>query len=926
MARNIDRPAVDAPSAHWAAYLEGLAPSELDEYEAEPLKTDYPRGLDGHDEGNPQIGDINGLSRTNYFNGRYLDAEAMRRDQVYFARRDRLVAQTEHAGIAWGLGLDYPRRNRELKEEGLTVASDVVLRPGVAFDGDGRPIVVDRPFPFTLDELLTEYAQNPSRAVKPSARFQPCVCVERLPGNEDAGPEYPTGAFLLVISPTAKSEGSARVYADPCAKDRNVHCDANASRHAFRLSLVRYDTFQHEQFNIQDPCELRGELAAHYFDRWERDLKARWRPPFARDHRFCEGLGPFHRAPGSVALAMAFVTSAGDIIVFDTWIPRRYQISSASRAWEATVRGAPTPTASVARRHQFQCQLSECLDRGFELRGRDLYSLGFRHLAPCGFLPIDIPAGVLKQREAAWREAGLGLHEAERIRAVRDLTDRYFAGTNLMPRYRVAVYEDDIFEEMDNAAEKDPMIVRTANTAFWNCLSDWFFGLGYGGARRLELFGRDTETGYEAMGFSEMFGCLIESDTHTLELVVNRELELLDVLIPLYGRRHHDEPVPLPDELEEVKEAGIDIEGFSDVLGDSITSREFAFFVKRRVVLDDWLYLLLDAFLDVLSLFRLFSEAQFSNNGNGDNSDDNTNNETGATVEEVQNVEVHGGSKEITKAKASFLPAWNRNGSTIYTAYELSEMRPRAALSLDVPELRTFASGLLRRARPELRSSSVLETYDTIAAERAKKYAGSTTSMAAAERRGRLEAIDIMLNEYPGFGDYKALAVIDPNLLANVHEDLKAESDDFAPVSAEVFSPDTVAELTPEKSAIYAAARASFGETRVMVDGKSVKRNEMLYRAPTDLEDRGAKAVADETAKAGRKLDRAARRVAETSVAGPKLARAYEDAVVEHGEEKALEQLQKKKGMKTVSGDLQAIKDVVGSKGLDRIMRTMRNQ
>ncbi len=921
MARNIDRPAVDAPSAHWAAYLEGLAPSELDEYEAEPLKTDYPTGLDGHDVGDPKIGDINGLSRTNYFNGRYLDAEALRRDQVYFARRDRLVAQTEHAGIAWGLGLDYPRRDLQTDRPGLTVASQIVLHPGVAFDGDGRPILVDRNFPFTLDELLTEYAQNPSRAVKPSSRFQPCVCVERMPGNEDAGPEYPTGAYILVISPTAHSEGSARVYADPCAKDRNVHCDANAWRHAFRLSLVRYDTFQHEQFNIQDSCELRGELAAHYFDRWERNLRARWRPDFARDHRFCEGLGPFHRAPGAVALGMVFVTSGGDVSVFDPWIPRRYQISSASRAWEAAVRGAPTPTASVARRHQFQCQLAECLDREFELRSRDLHNLGFRHLAPCGFLPIDIPKGLLQQREAAWREAGLGYHEAERIRAVRDLADRYFQGTNLMPRYRVAVYEDDIFEEMDNAAEKDPMVVRRANTWFWQCLSEWFFSLGYGGATRLEILGRDTETGYEGIGFSEMFSCLLESDAHTLELVINRELELLDVIIPLYGRRYHDEPVPVPDEVEEAKELGLDVEGLSDVLGDSIAARQFVFFVKRRVVLDDWIYLLLDALLDLLALFRLFSGFQPPNNGGDESAAEAEEEEEG-----VQVVEVHGQTTEMTKAKASFLPAWNRNGSTIYTAYELAEMRPKMALSLDIPEIRTFASALLRRARPELRSAAVLETYDTIAAERAKKYAGSTTSKAAAERRGRLEAIDVMLNEYPGFGDYKALAIIDPNLLANVHEDLKAESDDSAPVSAQVFKPDSIAELNPTKSAIYSAARASFGETRVTVDGKSLARNEVLYQPTADLEEKGAKSIAEETAKAGRKLDRAARRVAESSLAGPKLARAYEEAVVEYGEEKALGQLEKKKGYKTVAGDLQAIKEVVGPKGLDRIMLTMRKQ
>ena len=50
----------------------------------------------------------NGLYRLNYFNGRFLTAEALRREQVYWDTRARLVAQTHGAGIAWGLSLNLP--------------------------------------------------------------------------------------------------------------------------------------------------------------------------------------------------------------------------------------------------------------------------------------------------------------------------------------------------------------------------------------------------------------------------------------------------------------------------------------------------------------------------------------------------------------------------------------------------------------------------------------------------------------------------------------------------------------------------------------------------------------------------------------------------------------------------------------------------
>ena len=387
------------------------------EHENEIPVHEYPRGLDGHPSSHPMIGDTNGLAYTNFFNGRYLDAETFRRDQVYFDRRNRLVEQTEHAGIAWGLGLHYPHpftsHNRY-----LSVADQIELLPGLAFDGDGRPILVDRPFRFHFSELLSDWAERPVVAKRPRTQFQPCVCIEDRPGFEDAGPGHETGAYLLVISPTTKEEGSAKVYKDPCAGDRSVHCTADAWRHAFRLSLVKYP-FEHEALVEQnDIFALRGTLAAHYFDVWERTWRDRFRPPFAEDARFCAGLGPFTRAPGSVALAMIFVTAGGDLLVLDPWIPRRYQISSASRAWEAAVRGAPTPTASVARRHQFQCQLSEALQsRHFDIA--NLYELGVRHLAPCGFLPIDLPDGAMAASEIQWRTHLRG-REAARVAARAD--------------------------------------------------------------------------------------------------------------------------------------------------------------------------------------------------------------------------------------------------------------------------------------------------------------------------------------------------------------------------------------------------------------------------------------------------------------------------------------------------------------------------
>src|SRR4051794_26848604 len=54
-------------------------------------------------------GDVNGwnsLCRTNWFNGRFLTAEALRRQDTYFDHRSRLDAHLMMPGVCYGLGLD----------------------------------------------------------------------------------------------------------------------------------------------------------------------------------------------------------------------------------------------------------------------------------------------------------------------------------------------------------------------------------------------------------------------------------------------------------------------------------------------------------------------------------------------------------------------------------------------------------------------------------------------------------------------------------------------------------------------------------------------------------------------------------------------------------------------------------------------------
>lgn len=116
-------------------------------------------------------GDVRGsnnLRRTNWFNGRYLTAEALSRQDVYFDARLRLAAHAQMPGIAWGLGIGAAGANAtpvhsESRTGGMPAGQTLTLRRGLAFDHVGRPILVSEPFTFTIEKLLGAWRKTPRR-------------------------------------------------------------------------------------------------------------------------------------------------------------------------------------------------------------------------------------------------------------------------------------------------------------------------------------------------------------------------------------------------------------------------------------------------------------------------------------------------------------------------------------------------------------------------------------------------------------------------------------------------------------------------------------------------------------------------------------------------------------------------------------------
>lgn len=802
-----------------------------------------------------QIPGTNGLFRLNYFNGRYLTAEALRKEQIYWDYRARLDAEIHPSGIAWGLGLETKAAWAAPPNEcssghyvatgGIKAETSVTLQPGLAFNGAGRPIAVGAPFAFRFADLLDQFKTNRTIVVDGGTQFAPCVCLAPgLPGPSGGGSISP-GPYLLIIGSVETNEGEAKVHGNVCGAAAPKRCEADGWRGGFALSLARFPV----DVPLDEICsawDLRGVLSAYYFDVYEHALLERWLQPFPRgeaDVDFCAGLGPFDRQDGAVPLAMVYVGSDGSILFMDPWIPRRPIAATASAAWAANLRGAPTQAACLARVHQFQCQLDESLTAAPQTHkdALNLYERGFRHIPPWGFLPA--PASITHREP---NDNPLGAFQADRVDVLRAETAArtYFKGTNVLTYAVVAIHDDDILEDMIRAMEKDPVELRpcggNARTPFLDTTKESKGTVkspqGAAGLALLRVIA-------EALG---------RCGGITMHRLVNREIEIVKLMIPMRGLRRaapivgavgHDGSagkLGVWGQLDKNKNKARGsayasaVEAFLQaVIGPAAQPHEFVFYVKQRLVLLDVIYLLLDAVLELFALLRLPQVAPAP----------------AAAAEEPM----------AYRVGSSFLPLRQRDPGAGFvdttSAREIARVMPSklgdytaGLLADDVVRFSTVA--VLRAWAPELTQPSLWTAYD---AERERLGAtlvkqGTAPDQAAALARDR--AVDLLLREHAGFGVLKLAAIALPEADSAAFEGLlRDEAKAAAPAPA---AKATVADATfyantyepfegARAEALFDAARVAYGEQPVTAVGARVAAapglavNDVLKAAPSEV-------------------------------------------------------------------------------------------
>ena len=778
-----------------------------------PVEKD-PSGLPAGPAGDAQ--GKNALRRTNWFNGRFLTAEALRRQDTYGDQRARLDAQVQMPGVAHGLGLSAIGLNalpvqdahaeRPPTGGGFGKAETITLSPGLAFDMIGRPILVSQPFDFTLEQLLSIQAKTPRRVAPGGTEFAPCICLVPEPAGPTGGSAaFRPGPYLLVIEPGETPEGEAKVYGEACAGAGSANCQADAWRGSFGLSLVRVPLELPQEPGLTTAWALRGTASAWWFDVFEHSLIRRWDPDYALDGGFAAPVGPARHEAGAVALAMVWLGTDGSAIFLDRWLPRRSIVATQAEDWHRTRLGAPPRAAAWARIHQFQAMLAESLavaplvdqQREFSL---NLWQRGFRHIPPYGILPLD-PAAI---GAAKGDGASTGIALLDRIvakgggriqlvsgliAAARRQAFSYFRGTTVLPYCVVALHDDDVLEDLGNVFDKDPVRV----------------------ARRLpkNLFQTDKQASdatstppRPANAFLEKLGEFF--DVLGLDELVNRRTEIVKVVIPLQGlTRAHPVVGVVPEDARGQAAAWLGAEPpawWSDpaTLMDALSMaqlgqrmplemlpRHFAVYVKQRMVLLDVLVVLLELLQAVVTLAR--------------------DTQRDAALKQESGTQTYG-------------------TATYYLAYaqQPAERRAMAEAVLAEPLVQAAVARAAVAALPDLRLPARNAEFSAKLAQEETALARSIADPAERQRQAMARVADSYAATYPGFAVVQLVAAVQPP------DQAKAMVAAIAEQAAQQPLRDAVTGARAEGTVADSVAKDG---TKVFADAKTASVYATLYEA-----------------------------------------------------------------------------------------------
>jgi hypothetical protein len=292
------------------------------------------------------------LTRLNYFDGKFLRADDLRREQSYLRQLVQYSNQGLGAGIVYGMDTTLDAQGR------------LMIGPGLAMDSDGRTLLIPAAATLDIGALIdgTRRLVQPKQAATAmragSAEFAPCVDATSAPTD---GTTPGSSLYVICVGHAESLCGTEDVYGRLCeeacvtATDRPYLVEGVIVR-AMPLMLGR--TLVTSNAVPLNTIHLRSRIASAYFEDERHYVeKLISRAGLALD-TWC--MGAEAASVGCVPLAV--VARAGTSTIFlDAWTARRERIEAPARrywAWRMAMRPWDVYLAQIL---QFQCQLHEVL-------------------------------------------------------------------------------------------------------------------------------------------------------------------------------------------------------------------------------------------------------------------------------------------------------------------------------------------------------------------------------------------------------------------------------------------------------------------------------------------------------------------------------------------------------------------------------------
>jgi len=298
------------------------------------------------------------LTRLNYFDGKFLRADDLRREQSYLRQLVQFSNQGLGAGVVYGMDTVLDRQGR------LSIGS------GLAHDSSGRTLLISGTAVFDVGMLIDatrRIARPASTSQRGSAAFGPCI--DATTGQDDI-PAAGASLYLVCVGHAESLCGVEDVYGRLCeeacvtATDRPLIVEGVVVR---LLPLTLRSPLPVSRAIVLDRRHLRSRIASALFEDERHVVGSLISAAGLALDTWC--LGADAGAVGCVPLAV--LARAGNTVVFlDAWTARRERIEAPARrywAWRMAMRPWDVFLAHVL---QFQCQLHEVLS-GTRVPGGD---------------------------------------------------------------------------------------------------------------------------------------------------------------------------------------------------------------------------------------------------------------------------------------------------------------------------------------------------------------------------------------------------------------------------------------------------------------------------------------------------------------------------------------------------------------------------